>query len=692
MENHYRLHKVGKVWAAILLFTSVGLLTGVSTNTVHAADTPGTSVPQPETHVVKVRYVNRLSNSKLVDEHNFTVETTETSIDITKNIPAGYVLSDGTPKTVPADQSEQTVSIEPKETTISFREANTGKILPNPSHWKVAPGEFTTLGANYLPQGWSYSSERAVNTKKVVFNGEDQVVDIYPVNNTPDDGPTTVVTFTDAAGDTFPTVTIPYSHPVDEEGYTDIEEYVPAGYVISPDLPKAYKLTGAPISVNVVAAKKYTFHYYYQDPKTGTKYDFGTSSTLAPVGSVFTKKSSVGAVFLGKWQIDPNELKDPQTYVNNGQTIDVKMYHPGDAVITGTYNFVDENGISRGKAPISALADYDLSDTELEPHVPTGYELVDHVVPVKPGETKVRIKKTTPDVPPYVPPYHPTVSTTLTLVDADGNVIKTVTLTGEQGDAIADLNSQIPAGYELVPASSNPTYQSGTQTLVLRKKQTPADQKTQFITNGNGSAAVYVQNSKAPQYTYDAAADTFTEDDSLPALPMSSGWLAPKKAVVKDGETYYLVGAHSYLRASDVTTSKVAKETGVVTITAAGGASTYAAADQTGKAVQTLAPGTAWKYFAVATNADGSHAYLVADNQWVSANAATERPAAATGQFKIGRDAALTFTGNGVVVRGRVLRPGTAWRVTGVKTSNGKTYYRVATDLYVRSDYGAYRK
>ncbi|MCI1891085.1 MAG: DUF5011 domain-containing protein [Schleiferilactobacillus harbinensis] len=200
---------------------------------------------------------------------------------------------------------------------------------------------------------------------------------------------------------------------------------------------------------------------------------------------------------------------------------------------------------------------------------------------------------------------------------------------------------------------------------------------------------VYVQTTKAEQYSLDAKTGKFTVTGQLKGLTVASAWKTARKAVTLDGKVYYQVGGNGWLRAEDVTFSRLAKSNGIVDVTNANGAKTTIKPVSTTQAVQTLAINTGWKYSAVATNADGTRAYLVADRQWIQALDVVER-VSNKANVVIGKTNAPVFTGHGDVFKGRTLKAGSAWKVTGIKYINGKVYYRVATDLYVRADYGTF--
>lgn len=247
------------------------------------------------------------------------------------------------------------------------------------------------------------------------------------------------------------------------------------------------------------------------------------------------------------------------------------------------------------------------------------------------------------------------------------------------------VDTSTPGTYTVTYTVTN---SAGNTATFTRTVKVVADNKTVFQTV---DSVIYVQTSKAPQYKYDSKTDSFTKDDGVAALPLSSGWKTSKKATAADGTVYYIVGGNGYLKASDVTTAKVQKTAGVVTVVDGAGVYTTANTTKDSGNIQYLGANTPWKYFAIATNPDGSRAYLVADNQWVSASSVVERVNSASGTFKVGSDAAPVFNGAGNVLKGQSLKAGSSWKVTGVKNINGKPYYRVSTDGYVRADYGSYK-
>ncbi|MCI2172546.1 SLAP domain-containing protein [Schleiferilactobacillus perolens] len=251
----------------------------------------------------------------------------------------------------------------------------------------------------------------------------------------------------------------------------------------------------------------------------------------------------------------------------------------------------------------------------------------------------------------------------------------------------SSVDTSKPGKTDVVWTFTNPT--NGAKSTYTRTVTVVASDKATFE---DTTGVISIQTSKAPQYTYDAASDSFKVADSYTQLKLASAWKYNQKATTTSGDVYYRVSANGYVKASDVTTAKVTPQFGIVTVNNDNGTKTYANTTKDSGAVQSIKPDTSWKFFAVAVNPDGSRAYLVADNQWIPASDVVERVQAASGVFTVGSDAAPTFNGSGSVVKGKTLKARSAWKVTGVKNINGQPYYRIATDLYVRADYGSYAK
>ncbi|MCI2169971.1 endo-alpha-N-acetylgalactosaminidase family protein [Schleiferilactobacillus perolens] len=214
--------------------------------------------------------------------------------------------------------------------------------------------------------------------------------------------------------------------------------------------------------------------------------------------------------------------------------------------------------------------------------------------------------------------------------------------------------------------------------------------KTKFTTIDRQVLAV--QAGKAPQYQYDAASDSFKVSDQEPSLAIGTEWLTVKKGVTTDGTTYYQVSGVGYVRAEDITNAKITLQKGVVVVTNANGA--VARLNTTGNAaqVQTLKPGTAWQYTAVATNPDGTKAYRVADKQWVSIADVRVQNTQITGNnypvYVQTNDARLyhydASTGTFTQLE-RGLKLATGWKSANkAVTADGTTYYRVSTDEWLR--------
>lgn len=306
-----------------------------------------------------------------------------------------------------------------------------------------------------------------------------------------------------------------------------------------------------------------------------------------------------------------------------------------------------------------------------------------------------------PTTPPVTPPVtYPSPDLTF-----DDGFVKDATVTqGKSFDPNAgihawqDSNHQtaIPAGDWKVDGKVD-TSKTGTYTLTYTitnafGKTTTLTRTIKVVADDSVKCTdindvVFVQTTKASQYSYDDKTGQFTSNGQLKGLTVATAWKTARKAVTADGTVYYQVGANGWLRADDVTFSQLAKANGIVDVINPKGAKATDDPMASAKTIQTLPVNTGWKYSAVATNADGTRAYLVADRQWVQAKDVVER-ASAKAKFVIGKTTAPTFTSDGNVVKNRTLKPGTAWKVTGIKYTNGHVYYRVATDLYVRADYG----
>ncbi|WP_162261463.1 immunoglobulin-like domain-containing protein [Schleiferilactobacillus perolens] len=330
----------------------------------------------------------------------------------------------------------------------------------------------------------------------------------------------------------------------------------------------------------------------------------------------------------------------------------------------------------------------------------------DYTVTAKAGDKEISdaVKVTVPakaTTPPVTPPVtYPSPELTF-----DDGFVKDATVTqGKSFDPNAGIHAwqdgnhqtAIPAGDWKVDGKVD-TSKTGTYTLtytitnafgktttLTRTIKVVADDSVKYTDIND---VVFVQTTKASQYSYDDKTGQFTSNGQLKGLTVATAWKTARKAVTADGTVYYQVGANGWLRADDVTFSQLAKANGIVDVINPKGAKATDDPMASAKTIQTLPVNTGWKYSAVATNADGTRAYLVADRQWVQAKDVVERTSAKA-KFVIGKTTAPTFTSDGNVVKNRTLKPGTAWKVTGIKYTNGHVYYRVATDLYVRADYG----
>ncbi|ERL64560.1 hypothetical protein [Schleiferilactobacillus shenzhenensis] len=205
------------------------------------------------------------------------------------------------------------------------------------------------------------------------------------------------------------------------------------------------------------------------------------------------------------------------------------------------------------------------------------------------------------------------------------------------------------------------------------------------------TTVIYVQTSKAPQYAYDPQTGRFSHLTTVAALPLASAWRTSQRAIMADGTTYYLVGANGYLRAADVATATVVKRSGVVTVFPAGGTDTTNALGADAAVVKHLAGGTNWRFFAVARTADGTLAYLVADDQWVTGTAVGEVVPVKGGIFTIGAKYTPLLRSTGAEISGTVLKPRSRWLVTAILRRDGETHYRVGRDAYVPASSGQYR-
>jgi endo-alpha-N-acetylgalactosaminidase len=231
------------------------------------------------------------------------------------------------------------------------------------------------------------------------------------------------------------------------------------------------------------------------------------------------------------------------------------------------------------------------------------------------------------------------------------------------------------------------TNPDGTKVYLVADKQWVSEndirvQGTQVV---DSNYPVYIQTTKAQLYSYNEDTGQFKALGKDRGLKLATGWKATKKATTADGAVYYRVATNEWLRGLDATQSVTTAAQGVVQVTKSGGAAIYA--DPEAKpSKRTLANGSQWQYHAVSRSADGSVAYLVADREWLQAKDIRDNGKI----FKVGAKSAPLVNGQGKGLN-KTLKPNSAWKVTGTRFIDNMLYYRVATNEFVRADYGRYQ-
>ncbi|WP_057821361.1 immunoglobulin-like domain-containing protein [Schleiferilactobacillus perolens] len=254
---------------------------------------------------------------------------------------------------------------------------------------------------------------------------------------------------------------------------------------------------------------------------------------------------------------------------------------------------------------------------------------------------------------------------------------KTTSIPAADWTVTGSVDANKPGTYALTYTIRN----SYGQTATLTRTITVTAGTTTGVKFSDTDRVIYVQANSADQYSYDANTGKFTKNDTLASLAMASGWKTGRQAITVDGVTYYQVGANGWLNGINVTTARMVEAAGIVSVTNGVGTKTVNNAVD-GQSVKTLANETAWKYFAYANGY-----YLVANNEWVKADDVRTVAVAAQGTFKAGNNGAALYDEAGNAA-GRTLAVNTAWKVTGLKYIDGQAYYQVATHLYVKATAG----
>ncbi|MCI1688328.1 hypothetical protein [Schleiferilactobacillus harbinensis] len=205
------------------------------------------------------------------------------------------------------------------------------------------------------------------------------------------------------------------------------------------------------------------------------------------------------------------------------------------------------------------------------------------------------------------------------------------------------------------------------------------------------TGAVYIASGTAPQYHWDAQTNQLTPKDAAFDLTQGTGWQIAWRLVTPNGDVYYSVANDSYVAAKDVVrTQGFQKLRGVVTVNASGAALRQGTTDSDGAISRQLPAGSQWQFYGIAKNADGTSAYLLGGNQWISTTQADISTGQTHGVFRVDAAATETVDRNGQTLA-RTLPAGSGWRVASLRTFHGQLYYQVAANVFVPAVAGAYQ-
>ena len=276
------------------------------------------------------------------------------------------------------------------------------------------------------------------------------------------------------------------------------------------------------------------------------------------------------------------------------------------------------------------------------------------------------------------------VENTVIFKTADETEVGRAQIFGDKvGDSINLTATELPSGYTSTTTALNLQSDKNTQFVTVTKS---ADSNADTSTNG----VVTVNNKTAQLYSIYGTAITGR------TLDANTDWQMFETKTIK-GATYYRVASNEWVKASDVTvkTSDVTTPfKGVVTTK--GEAVNLVTRD--GKSIKgrALGPNTAWKAFHTMIF-NGKTYYQVSTNEWADGSMMTIKASEDTTVNKdvtitsykstvtTTNSVALLYTKGGIQIKGRALKPSTAWKTANKMVLDNETYYQVATNEWVKS-------
>lgn len=266
-----------------------------------------------------------------------------------------------------------------------------------------------------------------------------------------------------------------------------------------------------------------------------------------------------------------------------------------------------------------------------------------------------------------------------------------------------------------------PTYASSLNKMIETYNLTKYDGKTETdggSEDNNGGTTQQVNGTQtkiddiatvtkkgaAPLYT-DAYPD---QQVSTRALGEGTDWKVISKVVTSDGDTYYQVSTHEYVKASDVqlkseeesATQPPVTINDTATISNTNGAVVYASGNSNSKTDRTLPYKSSWVTTAYVLGDDGAKYYLVGTDSYVKDSdiqLASETDTDESDQdviidypdvaHVIATPSARLYNSKHQVSTNRALAANTDWKVDKKSThSDGSIWYRVSSDEWVSAN------
>lgn len=350
-KNHVVLHKVGKVWMALMVMTGLAVGTGVIAG--GAAPAP---VQAATNGTVTVNYVD--GNGVTRGSHDFN--TSDSAQDISGYVPTGYRLVGNSYVTM-SYPGTTNILVTPTSATnqitvyVDFYDQN-GNYIATRSFTGTA-GTYADI-TSLIPSGYYYGSNNGNLTAYLGYTDQGHIRETVTTRSA--NQVTGNFVFRDANGATIKTVTMTGA----SNTTFDIRGYLPSGYTLTNPNAYSYYFSSGTVYVNVqpgTSTNTTTFNFI--DPNGA---NLKTIALTGSTGSTFDIRP-----YLPSGYVLVNSNVTQYGYTANSVNVPVKKESTTN---TATFNFIRPDGATVKVMTLTG----NINDTfDITPYLPMGYKLAD---------------------------------------------------------------------------------------------------------------------------------------------------------------------------------------------------------------------------------------------------------------------------------------------------------------------------